>query len=145
MPAATTCHDDREAILQLGKEWEEAVGSRDLDRILSLVTEDVVFLPHGSASIAGKQAVRETYRALFARYSIQQTFAPEEIQIGGDWAFTRGADLLTLVPLDGGVPIVIRARGISILKRGADGAWKFARGISNLDQPPDAVSGGKPG
>lgn len=144
MAAAQTSQDDREAIRRLGKEWGAAVESRNLDRILNLVTDDIVLMPHGSPSIVGKQALRETYIGLFSRYSIKQTFAPEEIEVAGDWAFARGADLLTLVPLDGSIPIVIRARGVSIMKRGKDGAWKFARGISNMDQPPDAV-GAQPG
>ena len=144
MTAVQAGHDDREAIRRLGEEWGSAIESRDLDCILSLVTDDVVFMPHGSPSIVGKEALRETYRAFFERYSIQQTLAPEEIEIGGDWAFARGADLLTLVPLDGSVPIVIRARGVSIMKR-ENGVWKFARGISNIDQPPDAVGETMPG
>lgn len=117
MAAAQTSQDDREAIRRLGKEWSNAVESRDLSRILSLVTDDVVFMPHGSASIVGKEALLQTY---------------------------AGADLLTLLPLDGSIPIVIRARGVSIMKRDRNGAWKFARGISNMDQPPDAV-GAQPG
>lgn len=145
MPAAQISEDDREAIRRLGEEWGAAVEAKDLDRLLNLVTDDVVFMPHGAPSIVGKQALRETYLALFARYSIKQTFAPEEIEIGRDWAFARGSDLITLVPLDGSPPAVIRARGISILRRDKDGAWKFARGISNMDQPPEAVGEGMPG
>lgn len=145
MPTPARRNDDREAIRKLGEEWENAVESKDIGRILALITDDVVFMPPGAPSIVGKKAVEETYRALFMRYSIQQTFAPEEIQVGADWAFARGVDVLTLVPLDGNVPIVVRARGVSILKREQDGSWKFARGITNLDQPPDQLGAGMMG
>lgn len=141
MPATSPRSEDEQSIRRLGDEWEKAVEARDLDRILSLVTDDVVFMPPGAPAIEGKRALEETYRAFFARYSIKQTFAPEEIKISGDWAFTRGADVLTLVPLDGNLPVVVRARGISILKRDESGSWQFARGITNLDHPPEQVGG----
>ena len=126
---------DREAIRQLGQDWVEAVHRGDVDRLLDLVTDDVVFMPHNAPSIAGRAAVEQAYRAVFAAFEVEQTFAPEEIQVGGDWAFVRGADAVEMKPRAGGDPIAARGRGISILRRVEDGSWRFARGITNSASP----------
>jgi len=126
---------DREAFLRLGQEWVEAVHHGDVDRLLDLVTDDVIFMPHNAPSIVGRTAVEQSYRAVFAGFEVDQTLAPEEIQVGGDWAFVRGTDAIEMKPLAGGDPIVGRGRGISILRRGQDGSWKFARGITNTESP----------
>ena len=126
---------DREAIRQLGQDWVEAVHRGDVDRLLDLVTDDVVFMPHDAPSIVGRAAVEQAYRAVFAAFEVEQTFAPEEIQVGGDWAFVRGTDAIEMKPRAGGDPIAVRGRGISILRRAEDGSWRFARGITNTASP----------
>jgi ketosteroid isomerase-like protein len=50
----------------------------------------------------------------------------------GDWAFCRGRESVTATPWDGGPPVTLAGRrALSILKKGEDGIWRFARGISN--------------
>ena len=83
------------------------------------------------------------YRSFFAQFSVGQTFAPEEIQVGGDWAFGWGNDTLTLTPVAGGLPIQLRGRGLSIMRRQPDGSWKFARGMNNMTEPPQGRMSGE--
>ncbi len=127
---------DRAAIQQLGRDWVEAVRHGDIDRLLNLVTDDVVFMPHNAPSIVGRGAVEQGYRAVFAAFEVDQTIAPDEIQVGRDWAFIRGTDVIEMKPRAGGAPIVAKARGVSILRRVEGGSWKFARGITNVTSPP---------
>lgn len=131
---------DRQAIQQLGRDWAEAVHHRDVDRLLDLVTDDVVFMPANAPSVVGRAALEQSYRAFFAGFEASQVFAPEEIQVGGDWAFVRGTDTLEMKPLAGGDAVVVTARGISILRRVEDGSWRFARGITNLESPQTITS-----
>jgi uncharacterized protein (TIGR02246 family) len=120
-----------EAIQQLTEGWIEAVKAKDIDRLLSLVTDDVVFLPPGRPPIKGKQAVGDLYRSLFAQFDVDQAAINEEIQFTGEWAFSWGSETLTLSPLSGGQPIRMRGKGLTILRRRPDGSWQFARGINN--------------
>jgi uncharacterized protein (TIGR02246 family) len=131
--------DDRRAILRLGKMWEEAMRRQDVSALLELVTNDVLFMPPNMPSVRGKAAVAEMFRVFFSNSTVDQTFNPEEIQIGGNWAFARGQDVMTIVPRDGGPPVRAEARGISILHRDADGAWRFARGMTNMTAPPQTA------
>jgi uncharacterized protein (TIGR02246 family) len=123
--------DPIEAIKQLTQEWIEAVKARDVDRLLSLVTEDVVFLPPNGSPIKGKQAVGHLYRSLFTQFEVDQTANNEEIEVSGEWAFSWGAEILMLAPHSGGQPVRLHGKGMAILRRQHDGSWKFARGINN--------------
>ena len=57
--------------------------------------------------------------------------------IAGDWAYCRGREHFTATPFDGGPPVVVSGRrALSILRKGEDGIWRFARGISNDGSKP---------
>ena len=124
---------EREVILQLLEKWRLATAAKDIETILDLVAEDVVFLPSSLPPIRGKEAVEAMYRAFFPRYrEISQEAAIEELHTAGDLAFLWGTDELRLVPEDGSAQTHMKGKGLSILKREADGSWKFWRGINNM-------------
>jgi ketosteroid isomerase-like protein len=54
----------------------------------------------------------------------------------GDWAFERGWDVQTVTPRAGGPGKVQRQRVFLMLRRGADGRWRFARGMSQAGPTP---------
>jgi uncharacterized protein (TIGR02246 family) len=123
--------DEAESIRELTARWTAAVQARDIDRLLGLVTDDVVFLPSSGPPIRGKEAVGDLYRSLFSQFDVEQSASIEEVEVGGDWAFSWGAETLTLSPRGGGRPIRLRGKGLAILRRQPDGSWKYARGINN--------------
>jgi ketosteroid isomerase-like protein len=72
------------------------------------------------------------YASFFPQFSsVEQTVSMEEIQVTGDWAFTRGGERFVLVPWTGGPPIQMEGKGMSILRRQPGASWRFARGINN--------------
>jgi uncharacterized protein (TIGR02246 family) len=105
--------------------------AKDIDRLVSLVTDDVVFLPPGGPPIKGREAVGELYRSLFTQFDVEQAAQTEETEVAGDWAFSWGAETMTLAPRGGGAPVSLQGKGLTILRRQPDGTWKFARGINN--------------
>lgn len=129
---------DKNAILTLVDRWRLATEANDVDAILEMVTDDVVFLPSSMPPVTGKKAVEEMYRAFLPQYrGIDQVGTIEEVQIAGDWAFLWGTDELRLTP-HSGAEIHMKGKGLSILKRQADGSWKFWRGINNMTRQPSA-------
>jgi len=131
-PEAGPFLDDRQAIQQLMADWNAAVRAKDVTALTTMVTEDAVFLPPGFPPIRGKEAVARMYTGFFPQFmSVEQTAVVEELEVAGDWAFAWGSEILTLVPQTGGSPIHMQGKGMSILKRQADGSWKIARGINN--------------
>jgi uncharacterized protein (TIGR02246 family) len=124
--------NDTGAIERFTAEWNAAMKAKDVTRLVSMVTEDVVFLPPGFPPIRGRQAVEAMYRSFFPQFSrIEQEAVSEEVEVMGDWAFAWGTESTVLIPQGEGAPIRMDGKGLSILKRQADGSWKCARAINN--------------
>lgn len=129
---------DEEAIGRLFRDWAEAGRRGEAEVLATLVTEDAEFWTQGSAAVRGRAAVRATMAAFFERFELEQDFEREELLLDGDLALVRGVEVNRVRPRDGSPPLAvteIRQRAFSILLRGADGAWRFARGMTN--RPPD--------
>ena len=71
----------RQAILKLGQDWVEAVHHRDVDRLLHLVTDDVVFMPANAPSIVGRAAVEQAYRAFSPRSRLSRPLRPRRFRL----------------------------------------------------------------
>src|SRR5262245_5950314 len=123
---------DEAAIRKMFQDWEDAVRHKDITFLLNFITEDAVFMPPGQPLIRGKSQVEALYKMSFEKFTMDQNFQIEEIQICGDWAYVWGIDSAVLTPLDGGPVVHGRGMGISILRRQTDGSWKFSRGINNM-------------
>ena len=90
-PADTSQPNDRGAIERFTAEWNAAMKAKDVVRLMSMVTEDVVFLPPGFPPIRGRQAVEAMYRSFFPQFSsIEQEAVSEEIEMMGTGP-SRGA------------------------------------------------------
>jgi len=125
---------EEQAIQELLEEWGEAIQKGDADALAALVTEDAEFWAHGVAPLIGRQALLSAFKPLFAGYDADQEFDMQELVVSGDLAFMRGLEHNKMRPKDGSQPIERSQRGFSIMRRDADGKWRFARGMTNL--PP---------
>jgi hypothetical protein len=63
-------------------------------------------------------------------YELTPSFEREERLVTGDLAFERGWDIQQIRPRAGGEMKTHRQRVFLILRRGSDGKWRFARGMS---------------
>ena len=120
--------EDLQAIHKLRDEWKAASDARDVNKILSLITDDAVILAPNSPPIVGKKAVESMYKMALNMYKIEQNFIYEEIHVQGDWAYAWGQDEAIMTPLAGGETVRAKGYGMMIMRREADG-WKYARGI----------------
>jgi uncharacterized protein (TIGR02246 family) len=122
---------DIESIHKLRDEWKTASDARDVNKIISLITDDAVILAPNSPPLVGKKAIETLYRTMLNQYKIQQNFIYEEVVVQGDWAYAWGHDEVTMTPLAGGETMRAKGYGMMIMRREADG-WKYARGINNM-------------
>jgi uncharacterized protein (TIGR02246 family) len=125
-------HDQQQAINALTADWLAAEKAKNIEHLLTLVTDDVVFLPSRVPVIRGKPAIAAMYRTYFSDYEIEHHASNEEIQVSGEWAYAWGSEELLLRPVSGDPEIRLTGKGMTILRRCADGLWRFARGINNL-------------
>ncbi len=126
-----------EAIEKLFYDWAEAGRRGDAHAMAHMVTEDAEFWSHGAAPLKGRDEVVSRMATFFEGYEIDQGFERQEIVISGDLAFVRGMEINRVTPRDGAPSMEIRQRALSILFREPDGAWRFARGMTN--KPPEGA------
>ena len=130
---------DLSAVRSVIQQMLDASSARDLEAFVDLFTEDVIVMVPDRLPIIGKDAWRATVQGPFERSTVEQLNMPsEEIVIAGDWAFERHNETVVLVDRANGQRRRAHAKGIWILRRQADGSWKFARYIYNVSPPPEA-------
>ena len=80
----------RAEIDSLGREWEEAANTAQVERLIEIYAPDAVILPPGGPVIEGSETIRELFRQEFERFDTKLAFTTQEIEVAGDMAFRRG-------------------------------------------------------
>lgn len=126
---------DERAIRELIETWATATGSGDIETVLDLMTDDVVFMVPGQKPF-GKDAFRRTAAdmeggtAEGVRYESESDI--EEISVFDDWAYARTRLRVVTIPSDGSEPLHRSGYTLSIFRRDADGRWRLARDANLL-------------
>lgn len=122
---------DEQQIRELVATWMEATRAGDIETVLSLMTDDVVFLMPGRAEMRKAEfAAQARAQAAPNAPSFEGTSAIQEIQVIGDWAFLWSK--LTVVVTPPGAAAIKRAgHTLTVLKKDA-GIWRLARDANML-------------
>ena len=124
---------DEQEIRQLVATWMAATKAGDIETVLSLMADDVVFLLAGRPPMIGKSAFAAAAQAQANQGPLQfdGTSEIQEINVWGEWAF-MWARLTVVVTPPGGAPPMTRAgHTLSILKK-QNGKWVLARDANML-------------
>jgi uncharacterized protein (TIGR02246 family) len=116
--------DDEQAIRDMVQTWMDATRRGDIETVLDLMTDDIIFMTPGREPF-GKQEFREQSEAMSGA-QMDGRAEVREIRVLGDWAWIRNHIDLTAIP-PGGEPIRRSGYTLSILQKGADGQWRLAR------------------
>ena len=116
--------DDERAIRTLIDTWMSATRDGDVDAVLRLMADDVIFMvpgqkPFGKREFAATSAGMRNVR-FDGRSDIQ------ELKVLGDWAYVRNYIDLTVTP-DGGAPVHRAGYTLTILRKEPDGRWVLMR------------------
>jgi uncharacterized protein (TIGR02246 family) len=116
--------DDERAIRGVVEQWLAASRAHDLDTLLSLMTDDVIFMvpdskPFGKEQFAAAAATMKDVK-------VEAAGTIEELQVLGDWAYIRNYVEVSITPPNG---ITSHHSGytLTILRRQPDGRWRLAR------------------
>ena len=123
---------DEQQIRDLIATWMMATCTGDLATVLSLMTDDVVFLVAGQPPF-GKQkfAAAMTPAPGSPAPRIDGDSEIEEIQVAGDWAFVRSHLSVEITPADGTPKMKRAGHTLSVLRR-TGGRWRLARDANLL-------------
>lgn len=126
--------NDEQQIRQVVADWMAATKAGDSARVLSLMTDDVVFLVPGAPPF-GKQAfAAASGQQAAARMLIDGQSEIEEVQVLGDWAFLRNK-LTVRVTQPNGATVTRAGYTLSIFRK-QDGQWRLARDANLLTVVP---------
>jgi uncharacterized protein (TIGR02246 family) len=126
---------DEQAIRNLMETWVRATAAGDLQTVLTLMSDDAVFLVPGQPPMQGKNAFASTFQAVTSVARIEAVSDTQKIQVEGDFAWCWNHLSLTITPRNGGQPLRRAGYTLSVLRREPGGNWVVIHDTNLL--PPD--------
>lgn len=115
---------DIEANKNLNDAWDEAYNAGDMDRLLSLYTDDAVRIPPNEPALIGMEEIRSNFQQIFDQFTEENNSAVVDVKIGGDLAFVRGTWTDIQTPKAGGEALNLNGSFVAINQKQPDGSWK---------------------
>lgn len=127
--------EDEREIRELVATWLEASKAGDVEKVLSLIADDVVFLLPGQppmrkadfAAASRAQASAGDGKAAL----IDGTSEIQEVVVSGDWAFLWSRLKVVVTPPDGGKAVTRAGHTLTVLRK-ERGRWLLARDANML-------------
>ena len=123
---------DQQAIREVLALWHRATAAGDVNTVVNLMAEDVVFLVPGHPPMRGRGAFEQGLRALLAQHQIESTGEIQEVEVSGDLAYAWSMLTVRIVPLAGGNATIRTGNALSILRKQGDGSWVVVRDANLL-------------
>jgi uncharacterized protein (TIGR02246 family) len=122
--------DDERAIRELVATWMAASRAGDLDTVLSLMADDVIFMVPGREPF-GREDFAAASRGM-SDVRIEGASDIKEIEVLGDWAYLRNRLTVTMTPPGGQAMLKRSGYTLSILRKEKDGRWLLVRDANLL-------------
>ena len=124
---------DEEQIRELVQTWMGATKAGDIDTVLSLMADDIVFLIAGQPPMIGKAAFAAAARGQSnkERPRFDGRSEIQEIKVLGDWAFMWTKLRVVVTPPGSAKSLTRAGHTLSILKK-QNGKWVLARDANML-------------
>jgi ketosteroid isomerase-like protein len=126
---------DTAAANKAHENYVRVINSNNVDSLMSMMTDDVVFLSASSKPVIGKAAVREWADGYLKAFHTHWDKPVQEFSVSGDFAVERYNYTSTDTPVGGGKDVVDTGWGLVVYRRQADGVWRVARDAFGPDHP----------
>lgn len=121
--------EDVRAIHELYADWFGAMEEGDVDRILSLVTDEVILKGGGGPAVRGRDALAVALRDFLDEFTEEVEYSVDEVEVAGEWAWARIDESTRIVPKDGRPPVTVTGMHLAVLRRDDGGGWRVARDV----------------
>src|SRR5438445_6926319 len=134
MPAANggSMNTDEQAIRNLIAQWHRATAVGDVDTVLRLMTEDVIFLVPGRPPMKGRSTFEQGLRSVLSSHRIDSSGEIQEVEVSGQLAYCWSLLTVRMTPLSGGDPTVRSGSALSIFRKQPNGFWLLVRDANLL-------------
>jgi uncharacterized protein (TIGR02246 family) len=123
---------DENEIRGLVAKWHRATAAGDLETILGLMADDVVFLHAGQPPMRGKAAFAAGTRAALEKFRIESSGDVQEVRTSGDLAYCWTELRVSMIPRDGGAGTRRAGPALTLLRKARDGKWVVSRDANML-------------
>ncbi|MDF9392903.1 YybH family protein [Methylococcus capsulatus] len=123
--------EDEQAIREVVATWMRASQAGDTPTVLSLMTEDAVFMVPSQEPFGRETFEASANQIAAAGLRIDATYDIVELQVWGDWAFTRNRIDLSITP-PAGEPVRRAGYTLTLFRKEGDGCWRIARDANLL-------------
>jgi ketosteroid isomerase-like protein len=130
-----TASNNADSIRNIEDQWVAAIKAKDIDKIVSFCSPDIVIMDANVPISVGHQAVRKSYSSpsdSTTSVSQSETVDAIEVSASGDLAYTRGTAQQSRNTPNGIINESIK--WVSIYKK-INGEWKVIVNIWNSDKP----------
>ena len=128
---------DVRAIEDILRRIETAENAGNASEIADMLAEDAVIMVPNRAVQEGRAAcakfVADVIAGLLEQFDRRIVYTSAEVRVIGDCGFDRGSFTFTVAPRSGGETSRETGKYLFLYTRAADGSWKIARAIVNLD------------
>jgi ketosteroid isomerase-like protein len=122
---------DEKAIETAISEFVKAYNAGDLAGVLDYYGDDLIKIRNGGPAET-KSDTAKRVAEVFARFHSRVDVVSDEIQVHGDFAFTRGSFRVTLTPKAGGESQAVDRRYLEIWRK-EKGRWLVVRTMDNVE------------
>ena len=123
---------DEQEIRQLIELWLSATAAGDIDAVLTLMSDDAIFLSAGQQPMIGREAFARGLTKVLSENVIESNSEIAEIVVCGDLAYCRTKLAVTITSKHGQLPMLRNGDTLSILRKEADGKWRLTRDANML-------------
>ena len=129
------CADDVDSIRALLADIVRASEAGDAEAYVKYITDDALILAPGQPPIQDKANIHSWLTLFFTRYEFSlPQWTTNEVLVRGDVAIHRYSGVATLTSRKNGNVFVADRKYMDVLRKEADGQWRVARHMLNLNR-----------
>lgn len=113
--------------------YRDALNASDVSQVLTLYSQDGVFMPSGAPTSVGQEQVKGAYEYVFSSIQLDIEFHIQEIAVFGDHAYAQTTSKGTVLIRATEEKAPEENRELFVLKKEA-GSWKIHRYMFNKAQ-----------
>ena len=124
---------DVERLTELRNQYEQAENAGDVDAIMDLCNDDIVFIPPEAPSVSGPEAVRAFFEEFLDAFDISIGLTRDAITVDDTLAYEWGTVSGSATGPDGQSESINNTYLITY-ERDSDGSWKQSKNIWNTNE-----------
>jgi len=133
IPDVDLTNPDVAAIVQIAKDFSDAIAVDDSTRVISFYSPDIVYMSPGVPDTVGRDALAQSWQSMLSSYKMHVEVHLVEVKILGEYAFDRATFTMSMKPKAGGETQEMGGRVFEVLRK-EGGKWKSLRVMVNSDK-----------